>query len=103
MVKTHLNEEQVYNEKLYYPSHTLFNKKQYKGIYLLPIYDEFIMGYKNRDAILEYSNSIKPKPLFRFDNTIICEGQITGTWKRAVKKNSIDIAYVFSNHQMKHS
>lgn len=90
IVKTQLNEEQVYNEKLYYSSHTLFNKKQYKGIY-----DEYIMGYKNRDAILEYRNRIEPKPLFRFDNTMISEGQITGTWKRTVKKNSTDIAYDF--------
>ena len=95
MVGTYLIQEQVDNEKLYYSSHISLNKKQFQNIYLLPIYDEFIMGYKNRNAILEFRNSIKPKPLFHFDNTIICEGQIIGTWKRVIKKKSMDLAYDF--------
>lgn len=64
-------------------------------IHLLPVYDEFIMGYKNRDSILVYSNSLKQKSTFSFDSTIVLDGQIIGTWKRIIGKNEIDIKYDF--------
>lgn len=95
MVTTHLIKEEPGNGKHYYSSPLSLNKKQFQGIFLLPIYDEFIMGYKDRGAILEFRNSITPKPLFRFDNTIICEGQIIGTWKRVIKKKSMELVYEF--------
>ncbi len=60
-------------------------------IALLPIYDELIMGYKNRDAILQFKHhSIKT---FTFDNTILVEGQISGTWRRSFKPKSIELEY----------
>jgi hypothetical protein len=60
-------------------------------IALLPIYDELIMGYKNRDAILQFKHhSIKT---FTFDNTILVEGQITGTWRRTLKPKTIALEY----------
>lgn len=51
------------------------------------------MGYKSRDAILEFKRRITPIPSFRFDNTIIRKGQVIGTWKRIVNKNSMEIMY----------
>lgn len=62
-----------------------------KSIGLLPIYDELIMGYKNRDAILQFKH--EAKKTFTFDNTILTDGQITGTWRRTIKPKAIDLEY----------
>lgn len=61
------------------------------SIKLLPIYDELIMGYKNRDAILQFNH--EARKTFTFDNTILVEGQISGTWRRTIKAKSIDLEY----------
>jgi Winged helix DNA-binding domain len=56
--------------------------------FLLPIYDEFIMGYKNRAAMLEFiENSGNGRDIL-FNNMILHKGQVIGTWRRiAVKKH----------------
>lgn len=61
---------------------------------LLPIYDELIMGYKNRDAILPFNQ--ENKKTVAFDNTVLLEGQVTGTWRRTLKTKSIDLEYHLS-------
>lgn len=73
----------------------LSNPKPHPEIVLLPIYDEFIMGYKDREAILLFRNSFESKPFLPFDNTIVQDGQIIGSWKRTFQKNSIDFKYQF--------
>ena len=89
-------EREIINENEYYFSKEISsNKKMPQDIYLLPIYDEFIMGYKDRSTILEYKNSLKNSPLFHYDCMIIFEGQIIGTWKRTLAKKTIDMEYVF--------
>jgi hypothetical protein len=62
-------------------------------IHLLPIYDEYIMGYKRREAILQVFNSLKQKPELGYDNTIVSDGQIVGTWKRIIKSKHIEFQY----------
>jgi hypothetical protein len=64
---------------------TIFSNKFESSIYLLPIYDEYIMGYKDRSAILAYKKALKNAPLFKYDCMIIFAGQIIGTWKRTMK------------------
>lgn len=65
------------------------------GIYLLPIYDELIMGYKNRDALLEFKRENKQTSGFQYDSMIVCEGQIIGTWRRVFDSKSIEISAQF--------
>jgi len=62
-----------------------------KRLALLPIYDELIMGYKNRDAILPFGTGDKKN--FTFDNTILVDGQISGTWRRSFKTKSIELEH----------
>ena len=95
MVESHFVETLVDNEVFYYSPQIPVNKEQFQDFYLLPIYDEFIMGYKDRKAIFEARNTIEPRPLFRFDNTIMVEGQIIGTWKRTIHKQSINLECEF--------
>lgn len=67
--------------------------KMDKTIYLLPNYDEYIVGYNNRDALIPGNNKSQlsrgGNPLF--SNTIIVNGQVCGTWKRTLKPNEVKI------------
>lgn len=56
------------------------------GTFLLPGFDEFIIGYKNRSHIMhpDHMAMIVPGNNGMFLPTIITDGVVTGTWKRTV-------------------
>lgn len=62
-------------------------------LYMLPIYDEFVMGYKDRSPSMLLSN--ESKPLSVFENLLMADGQLLGTWKRSVGAKSIDVKAYF--------
>ncbi len=55
--------------------------------YLLPGFDEYILGYKAREAVLapEHSQAIVPGSNGVFRPTMIADGQVVGVWKRILK------------------
>lgn len=61
--------------------------------YLLPGFDEYILGYKNRSAVLEdkFSGKIIPGNNGVFLPTLIIDGQVLGTWRRTSKKTKVVI------------
>jgi hypothetical protein len=72
------------------PGHTAHDKS---GVDLLPAFDEYLIGYKDRAAVLtvEDAQRIVPGRNGIFLPTIVVGGRVVGTWKRKLKKNSIDI------------
>jgi hypothetical protein len=56
---------------------------------MLPIYDEYIMGYKDRSAIMEKRDQYSPIRKLRFPGTVIWDGQIIGTWRRIVNNGTL--------------
>ncbi|MGB3634226.1 MAG: winged helix DNA-binding domain-containing protein, partial [Rubrobacteraceae bacterium] len=63
------------------------------SVHLLPGFDEYLIGYKDRSAVLaeEHASKIVPGKNGVFMPTIVVGGQVIGTWKRKLKKNSMDI------------
>jgi hypothetical protein len=63
------------------------------GVDLLPAFDEYLIGYKDRAAVLdgEDAQRVVPGNNGVFLPTIVVGGRVVGTWKRKLKKNSIDI------------
>ncbi|CAN5588395.1 hypothetical protein BH24ACT21_BH24ACT21_04730 [soil metagenome] len=63
------------------------------NVHLLPGFDEYLLGYKDRSAVLaeEHASKIVPGKNGVFLPTIVVDGQVVGTWKRKLKKNSIDM------------
>lgn len=61
--------------------------------FLMPDYDEYGMGYKDRSAIFDHDNYTKHvsrgNPVF--NRMIILDGKIEGTWHRTVSKKEIVI------------
>lgn len=55
------------------------------GVLLLPGFDEFLLGYKDRSAVLapEHFEKIVPGRNGMFRPTVVDAGRVVGTWKRA--------------------
>ncbi|RKR86254.1 winged helix DNA-binding protein [Micromonospora pisi] len=54
------------------------------GVFLLPGFDEFILGYQDRSAVLpaEFADRIVPGNNGMFRPTVIADGRVLGTWTR---------------------
>lgn len=63
------------------------------GLYLLPGFDEYVLGYRDRGDVLapEHATKIVPGNNGIFLPAIVSAGRVVGTWKRTVKKNALDI------------
>jgi hypothetical protein len=62
-------------------------------IYLLPGWDCHLLGYKDRSAVLaaEHASKIVPGNNGMFLPTMVVAGQVVGTWKRSLKKSTLEI------------
>ncbi len=70
-----------------------------KEAYLLPAFDEFIISYKDRAAMLPdetHKKAISENGIFR--PVILVHGQVKGIWKRTIIKEKVSIeAELFEN------
>jgi hypothetical protein len=73
------------------PDHTA---RDGSSVHLLPAFDEYLLGYKDRGAVLavEDAQRVVPGKNGIFFPTIVVGGRVVGTWKRKLKKNSVDIS-----------
>jgi hypothetical protein len=86
--------QQVLAGKTYWlsPSGPAARRMSYDA-HLLPTYDEYLIGYKDRSAALESTLPKQAKasnPVF--SSPIVIEGRVVGSWKRMFKKDSVIIA-----------
>lgn len=95
MASSKLKNETIDGEVYYYKDAVLSSTESSNPIYLLPVYDELIMGYKDRSAFFEFKNSLKTNSSFVYDCMIVSDGQVIGTWKRTLTKKSIAIEFDF--------
>lgn len=60
---------------------------------LLPGFDEYLLGYKDRSDVLAPARNqdICPGNNGMFLSTIILQGSVAGTWKREIKRNQVTI------------
>lgn len=64
-----------------------------RGVHLLPGFDEYVLGYKDRGDILapEHAARIVPGKNGVFLPTIVVGGRIVGTWKRTLRRGALDV------------
>ena len=92
MIQSTFVSEKIGQEIYWIPTYFSPPKKD-KVVYLLPAFDEYIIGYKNRSGMLSsanYKKVISNNGLFY--PTIVINGQVTGSWKRVIKKDTVLIA-----------
>ena len=93
MVKPQLAHEAI-DGKTYWMTHGQpIMKDTSLTAYLLPGFDEYLVGYQDRSAMLEASHLRQSGSLHSWlDRAVVIDGQIVGTWKRTIKKDKIVIA-----------
>lgn len=89
MVK-HLFNEEIFNGEMFYFSKALMNFKDplklSKKIILLAAFDEYLIGYTNRSAVLDpkyNANAVHSNGIFH--PTIVLNGQVIGIWRPILK------------------
>lgn len=65
-------------------------------VHLLPGFDEFVLGYKDRTTVIppEHMNKIVPGGNGMFMPTIVSRGQVVGLWKRTIKGKSAQVELI---------
>lgn len=86
-VKSQLESETIGDKTYWYFSSKL--KHCSPRVHLLPSFDEYIVGYKDRSASLEKIHSKNKGIENIMYPTIAIDGQIVGTWKRKFNKNEV--------------
>ncbi|MDN5289521.1 MAG: winged helix DNA-binding protein [Mucilaginibacter sp.] len=82
---------EVINSKTYWmPNHADDIALPKTKAYLLPAYDEFANAYKDRDALVNPQYLQEARRVI-FDPAIVVDDQVVGTWKRTIKKNTVDV------------
>lgn len=63
--------------------------------FLLPPFDEFLVAYRDRGAALDtqYNALVVPGGNGIFNPIIVIGGRVVGTWKRAFKKDSVEMTF----------
>lgn len=95
MVQTDLLHKDIEGQVYWFPSSAAESKPQpgYAGpaALLLPVYDEYSVAYKDRGSIMnaKYANQTG-NGIFR--SPIVMNGQVAGTWSRAVTKDAIVVS-----------
>ncbi|WP_339320012.1 winged helix DNA-binding domain-containing protein [Paenibacillus sp. FSL R10-2734] len=91
--KSELQSELIEASEYWTSSKLQARAEEDSNVYLLPGFDEYILGYKDRSAVLEPETAplIVPGNNGVFLPMIIVGGQVVGTWKRTFKKKGIEI------------
>ncbi|HEU5377769.1 MAG TPA: winged helix DNA-binding domain-containing protein [Ktedonobacteraceae bacterium] len=63
------------------------------SVHLLPGFDEYLLGYKDRSAVLavEHAAQVVPGNNGVFFPIVVAGGRVIGTWKRTLGKNALAI------------
>ncbi|HEX6033472.1 MAG TPA: crosslink repair DNA glycosylase YcaQ family protein, partial [Anaerolineales bacterium] len=84
-------EQETITDQVYWFSAPTLTKISSPSVYLLPNYDEYTVGYRDRSAIFERKH-IDKLSAFResiLTQVMVLNGQVSGTWKRTLKKNQV--------------
>ncbi|RYY13952.1 MAG: winged helix DNA-binding domain-containing protein [Chitinophagaceae bacterium] len=68
----------------------LVSQTKNNELFLLPVYDEMIMGYKNRKSIMQNKTN---QQRYKYDCMILYKGQVVGTYKRTIKQKTALFAF----------
>lgn len=67
-------------------------KTSSRTCFLMPVYDEYGMSYKDRSALLNPAIDSKLYPIF--NNLFIMDGKVAGGWRRTVQPKNIEVETV---------
>jgi len=93
MIEAQLAHEDVDGQTYWFSSAAFASNVASPTAYLLPPFDEYLLGYKDRSAVLDPAHATKVVPGANgmFKPIIVIDGRVVGIWKRTLRKNSVII------------
>jgi hypothetical protein len=90
-----LEHERIDGQEYYFAQSLPPGPIESQGAFLLPPFDEFLVGYRDRRASLDahYSALVVPGGNGIFNPVIVIGGRVVGTWKRTLKKDSVVLTF----------
>lgn len=95
LIKPDLASENIAGQTYWFPDSLCDIQKGKDSVYLLPAFDEYLISYTDRAAMLPFKNQLKVvsnNGIFR--PIIVVNGQVTGVWKRTIKKDKVIVETV---------
>ena len=91
-VSTQLHSETV-DGQTYWMSPSLPTIKKTSKAYFIPGFDEYLLGYTDRSAMVEdgHVKRVVNSSNGMYSSTILLDGRVAGLWKRTVKKDTVII------------
>ncbi len=96
LVGTQLIRETVGQQTYWLPQYTSSSRASAPSMTLLPAFDEYVLGYRERSAILDprHRQYVHPGNNGMFSPTIVHEARIVGTWRRGFKQGQVVVTPV---------
>jgi hypothetical protein len=90
MIRSKLVSETIENKVYWFPPDAVIPFHGEKKIHLLPAFDEFIISYSDRSAVMSLVYRKRTVSINGiFNPVIIVDGQVAGLWKRSKKNKTI--------------
>jgi hypothetical protein len=96
IIRSELSSEEVESQTYWFKDFDSIPRIDQEVAYLLPAYDEFLISYEDRSVSLPYEDrkkTVSNNGIFR--PIILVNGQVTGIWKRTIKKDKVIIETEF--------
>jgi len=93
LIKSQLTSELLDDQTYWRVESQPLPKAKTPKAYLLPNYDEYVVGYEDRSAILgdPTTHKLDSRGNVLFQHTIVIEGEVRGTWKRKETKKAASL------------
>jgi hypothetical protein len=92
MASPHLAQEEIDGQTYWLPQSATDSKEPSPTAHLLPAFEEYLLGYTDRSAVLEPGYAMRMVARNgMISPVIVIDGQVVGTWKRALKKETVVI------------
>ena len=91
IIAAEFQRQETNGQTYWFPHASLNGKAKSPTVYLLPNYDEYFIGFKDRSAIGELATraNIEKNDPSLFAHIIILDGQVAGGWKRRLEKQKV--------------
>lgn len=93
LARSHLVREVIGEQTYWLPGSLPSGSAVLQTVHLLPAFDEYLVGYRDRSAILDpvYARQTNAGGGM-LSPTILVDGRVAGTWRRSLKKGSVTVA-----------
>ncbi len=93
MIKYQLDCEEIDSAAYWFSTGMEFSDTHQSRLYILPNYDEYIVGYKDRSHAINdlRSHRLDPRGNILSSHTIVANGKVRGKWERDLRKGTVKI------------